>query len=384
MLALQSQLRCWNNFTDSPLSLTEHDFSLRVKEGLDVPEHLRFVINLSTAVKAVEEYKRNKDALGNDISLEEYILFNSWLSCEQIEALFDYKDLLKVRISNDSHICKYSRYLLDLVDQWKLHDYVFIWEWGYGKVILIIDYSKTPTTATIIKLWKNSIQRVWWVWNLIEEAELQKKFQRFINNYKQEEDSNIEIWIPQLYEEWREISSRPEQWYLVMEYTHAETIESLLLIADNYEKVFSNITRFITSLLKIEDPYIKETIIPRYESMWVDYKRAKNSTLVRLLNKTDIIYILKKLGKNISWKEYKKKFDKSLLRKAITAFFKLNRECPTNIEWITVQAYKAYQDFLESAKKSQCTHNDLNTSNIMIDYKNWKLKLWLIDFWTTH
>ncbi len=391
MLCLYQQVWCSNFPQDSAAWILDRVKS-DCKDSLELPEHLEANGNLSIAVKAAEKFKHSDEyheGIGNGYSGDElisaHLYFWELVTDDQAQAYEDYKDVLKSRICGDENVLKYSVPLLELVDAWILHDYLFVWEGGYGKVILTFDYSKTPTQVNIIKLWKNPSQRRWGIWNLIDEAEWQKSFYNFYLQYNNKPWQNsTKICVPELYDQnsKRWIASFPEKWYLTMEYAHGETIENLLYLAEYYDECFSQIKDIITSWDQ-EDEYITDIIIPKLTSMGIDYKRAKAETLIRLLNKQDILYLLKLHWIKVSPKENKVAFTKESLKKSLIIFFKINNSKISNPESLVSESFWEYQNFIKAAKKQWLEHKDLNTSNIMIDYKDAKVHIWIIDYGTT-
>jgi len=390
MLNLKQQVWCdaFDNWL--PVTAEANATSTLAMDALELPEHLRANTHLSQAVKSVEIYKTTPDYRSAIESwedpkdlIENFVMLWWTLSNEQAEIFMDYADILKSRIFGDPDVNRYWQQLSELVDAWIMHDYVFVWEGGYGKVILVFDYSKTPTEANIIKLWKNSKQRSWWVWNLIDEAKGQQSFHSFYEWFDQSNSTSTVVKVPQVYtsDSWKKLASSPEAGYLTMEYCHGETLENLLFIAQ-HKDIFWDL-RHILEDEADNDPYISGTLIPKFESLGVDYTRATRETLMRLLVKKDILYILELVWISVSPKANKVAFTQKKLKEALTVFFEMNNSWISNPEALSSEAYKQYEHFLKSAKAKWLEHKDLNTSNIMIDYRDWKVVIWIIDFGTT-
>lgn len=349
---------------------------------LDLPSHLSFCADLAKAIKKVESYSKDNFWYS---TLDNYInspLFTDW----ERETYFRYKDELKSKISVDPNTMRYSVQLMKLVDEWKLHYYIFLWEWWYGKVILTFNYSTTPTQLNVLKLWKNSSQRRWWVGNLIDECELQENFYLFARDYEgNDKEAHCEVKVPRPFTErcgWN-LLSKPGEGLLSMKYTSGETVEFALILSNYYEDCFSNIKELLLKYRsQYDDEYIVDSILARFEELWIDIESASNSTILRMLNKSDLIYIAKKEWHKYQEGQFKRKFTRKELECGINTLLKVYWKSLSNSYSLSSEIMWAYEKFLQSAKGEGLEHNDLNTSNVMLDYKDGKFIIWLIDFGT--
>lgn len=383
----------WGDVTILPTNI----FSTSIDDILNLNWVLSYSINLSSAIKKLIKRGFTSLDIANMSSDQDWfsaqileILEDKILTENEYQMLFwdntrlNYKEFLSYRVSQAGIPIswKHSNYLYDLINKWKIHNYIFLWEWWHGQALLTFDYSTTPTTLSVVKLSKHKEEGPHIKWDFIEEAYIQRRFFNFYTWYKQH-SSMTHIRVPELYNWGHSLTSIPEQWKLVMEYTNAETIETLLVLSEYYDKFFKNI-KSIISKYHGRDNYIISEIVVKLENMGVDYIKASENLILRLLTKKDLLEILKLEWINIpNEKIYKHQVKKTHWEKAILKITALNNFTVQNIEWLTSDVMKAYHDFLSSAEKQWLKHIDLNSSNIMLDVKDGRIFVWIIDYGAT-
>lgn len=343
-----------------------------------------------------------------------------------------YTSELQSRIAFSENVpWKYNSYLSELIQQWKIHNYMYVGEGGHGKAIIVFDYFTDFPQLSIIKLSKHKTETIEVVWNFVEEASVQWAVSDAMENADHDlalkkaiTSERVELKVPKIYKkngrrEGNEIFSEPEQWILSMEYTNGETIESLLWLADYYDSHFKHIKSILAK--HIHHPYIWKEVMQKLELHGYDFRGNEidcpTSHIIRLLTKKDITEILIAEWINIresgvKWEEYipakqhKHGVDYSStwdFARTIKVFLKMHgSELGIDIK-NEMEIHSIAKEALETlwAWKSDIwgratqhpfksgtislKHRDLNGSNIMIDFdrKTKKLLIWIIDYGAT-
>lgn len=427
-----------------PIWLRRHSYLTYLASGVSRLRELWFSREEITAYCDGKLHNSSKQEMADN-------LFMWWEDESQSERLIKEYDILmgtwntgtymaelQTRLSKSWSIPqKYNAFLSKLVMEGKIHNYMYVWEGGHGKAIIVFDYYSEPTKISIIKLSKHKSEWIEVVGNFIEEASVQFAV-AWIMSWESDDRENlaiqkaistpkVQLKVPHLYTKARVLSdkhqssidSQPQQWILSMEYTNGETIESLLWLSDFYESHFKDIKKILER--HQNHPYIWWEIIKKLELYGYDFESesCQVNHIIRLLTKKDIIEILKVEWVKISdhakpWEIPEKQHkhwvnytDATDLAKAISIFLKIhgddlwvNMVSDVWIQSIAKEGLKVLKSFIEIVwKKSvdhphkpgqslSLKHRDLNGSNIMIDIIKWddghpKMCLWIIDYGAT-